>query len=102
MQYANITLLLCCVTEHSCPQSFPLLTETPHEALLAKLQKTEACELALYEAMLYHSWQLYNLTSVATVKRSAADEASKLRDMTLKTKDVTSSQKYGQREDVCH
>ena len=55
MQYANIILLLYCVTEPLVPQSFPLLTETPHEALLAKLQKTEACELALYEAMLYHS-----------------------------------------------
>jgi len=58
---------LCCFS-----QSYPSLTETPHEALIAKLQKAEA----------------------TITKRAGADEASKLRDMALKTKEVVSSQKW--------
>lgn len=55
----------------SALESYPSLTETPHEALLTKLQKMESVS-----------------------KRSVADEASKLRDIINKAKEVPNTLKW--------
>ncbi len=53
------------------PQSYPVMSETPHESLLLKLQRNEG----------------------AVGKRGTVDKASRLRDIIAKTKDVTQPQK---------
>ncbi|CAI8032881.1 Protein virilizer homolog [Geodia barretti] len=52
-------------------ESYPSLIETPHEALMAKLQKTESIS-----------------------KRSMADEAMKLRDVVINAKDITNPTRW--------
>ncbi|XP_064393290.1 protein virilizer homolog isoform X2 [Halichondria panicea] len=53
-------------------ESYPVMSETPHESLLLKLQRNEG----------------------AVGKRGTVDEASRLRDIIAKTKDVTQPQKW--------
>ena len=86
------------VTFRSLPQSFPSQTETPHEALLAKLQKTDTskpCSSSppwVPSGVLSLSPSLPPLPSAS--KRTVPDEASKLKDVVLKPKDSGPSLRY--------
>ena len=83
-----------------CFQSYPSPSETPHEALMDKLQKTETCELrySLYRwsekvHLIIGCVNKDFLPSFTASKRGSADEASKLRDIVLKPKELSQPQK---------
>ena len=75
----------------SLPQSYPSPTETPHETLLAKLQKTGTSKtMAAASSTHLHT----SLLSCPPAAKRSVDEASKLRDVVFKPKDVVGSLKY--------